>query len=98
MTMTGKTVLITGGTAVSAERRRSAWRRLVPGWVSPAAIGPGPRPIYLASSAEAEGISGRYFANRKAKESHKSAYDRETTGRLWQVSADPVGLPADPPH
>ena len=55
-------------------------------------------PIYLASSAEAEGISGQYFANRKAKKSHKSSYDSATTARLWQVSADLVGFPADPPH
>lgn len=51
-------------------------------------------PVYLASSPEAEGVSGRYFANRKAKESHKSSYDTATTARLWQVSADLVGLPA----
>ncbi len=55
-------------------------------------------PIYLASSAEAEGVSGKYFANRKAKDSHKSSYDAATTARLWQVSADLVGIPADAPH
>jgi retinol dehydrogenase-14 len=49
-------------------------------------------PIYLASSPEAEGASGRYFANRKAKKSHASSYDTVTTGRLWDVSADLVGL------
>jgi len=55
-------------------------------------------PIYLASSAEAEGVSGKYFANRKVKESHKSSYDAATTARLWQVSADLVGLPAEARH
>src|SRR5688572_25329284 len=50
-------------------------------------------PVYLASSPEAEGLTGQYFANRKAKESHKSSYDTAITGRLWQVSADLVGLP-----
>ena len=49
-------------------------------------------PVYLASSPEAEGVTGQYFANRKAKESHKSSYDTATTARLWQVSADLVGL------
>ena len=49
--------------------------------------------VYLASSPEAEGVTGRYFANRKAKKSHKSSYDTATTARLWQVSADLVGLP-----
>jgi retinol dehydrogenase-14 len=49
-------------------------------------------PIYLASSPEAEGVTGRYFANRKPKKSHASSYDAATTGRLWDVSADLVGL------
>ncbi len=50
--------------------------------------------VYLASSPEAEGVTGRYFANRKAKKSHKSSYDTATTARLWQVSAElPTCLP-----
>ncbi len=55
-------------------------------------------PVYLASSPDVEGVSGRYFANRKAKASNKSSYDTATTARLWQVSADLVGVPADGPH
>lgn len=51
-------------------------------------------PIYLASSAEAAGITGTYFANRAARESNKSSYDRATTARLWDVSAGLVGLDA----
>jgi retinol dehydrogenase 14 len=54
--------------------------------------------VYLASSPEAEGVTGRYFVNRKAKKSHKSSYDTATTARLWQVSADLVGLPVDARH
>ena len=50
-------------------------------------------PVYLASSLEAEGLTGQYFANREVKESHKSSYDPAITARLWQVSADLVGLP-----
>ncbi len=51
--------------------------------------------VFLASSLEAEGVTGRYFANRKARESHKTSYDTATTGRLWRISADLVGLPDD---
>jgi retinol dehydrogenase-14 len=51
--------------------------------------------VYLASSPEAEGVTGRYFANRKARKTHKSSYDTATTARLWQVSADLVDLPVD---
>ena len=54
-------------------------------------------PVYLASSPEVEGVTGRYFANRKAKESHGSSYDTTTTARLWRVSTDLVGLPAISP-
>jgi NAD(P)-dependent dehydrogenase (short-subunit alcohol dehydrogenase family) len=51
-------------------------------------------PVFLASSPAVEGVSGRYFANRSEKESHKSSYEDATTARLWQVSAALVGLPA----
>jgi NAD(P)-dependent dehydrogenase (short-subunit alcohol dehydrogenase family) len=54
--------------------------------------------VYLASSPEAEGVTGRYFANRKAKQSNKSSYETATTSRLWDVSADLVGLPVDARH
>jgi len=49
-------------------------------------------PIYLASSPEVEGVSGKYFANRKLKTSNKAAYDTAAATRLWQVSAELVGL------
>jgi NAD(P)-dependent dehydrogenase (short-subunit alcohol dehydrogenase family) len=48
--------------------------------------------VYLASSSAVEGVTGRYYANRKAKKSNESSYDREVTGRLWRVSADLVGV------
>jgi len=48
--------------------------------------------VYLASSSAVEGVTGRYYANRKAKKSNQSSYDREVTGRLWRVSADLVGV------
>lgn len=43
--------------------------------------------VYLASSPEAEGLSGKYFSKRRIKRTHESAYDAATTGRLWDVSA-----------
>ena len=51
--------------------------------------------VYLASSPEVEGVTGRYFAGRRAKQSNKSSYDTRTTARLWEVSADLVGLTGD---
>ena len=48
--------------------------------------------IYLASSPEVEGVSGRYFANSKPKTSSRASYDTAAARRLWEVSAGLVGL------
>jgi NAD(P)-dependent dehydrogenase (short-subunit alcohol dehydrogenase family) len=48
--------------------------------------------IYLASSPEVEGVTGCYFAGSKRKESSKRSHDEATAARLWQVSADLVGI------
>ena len=48
--------------------------------------------IYLASSAQVEGLTGQYFANSKPKNSSKSSYDDDASRHLWQVSANLVGL------
>jgi retinol dehydrogenase-14 len=50
------------------------------------------RSIYLASSPDVDGVTGQFFANRKLKIANKVAYDTALTARLWQVSADLVGL------
>ena len=50
--------------------------------------------VYLASSPEAEGVSGRYFAKLKPQKTNALSYDTATSRRLWQTSADLVGLPA----
>ena len=42
--------------------------------------------IYLASSSEVEGVSGKYFKKRKEVESMKAVYDEEIEKRLWDVS------------
>jgi retinol dehydrogenase 14 len=49
-------------------------------------------PIYLASSPDMDGVTGRFFANRKPKTANKLAYDADTTAKLWNVSADLVGM------
>lgn len=53
-------------------------------------------PIYLASSAQVERVTGQYFANGKPKTSNKVAYDTSAAARLWKVSAALVGLTAVP--
>ena len=48
--------------------------------------------VHLASSPDVEGVTGRYFANRRPKASSKASYDTQAAARLWQVSVDLVGL------
>lgn len=43
--------------------------------------------IYLATSPEVEGVSGKYFAKQKAVRSHSISYDKDLQERLWEVSA-----------
>jgi retinol dehydrogenase 14 len=50
--------------------------------------------IHLASAPELAQVTGQYFANSHATKSSKASHDRATAARLWQVSADLVGLPA----
>jgi len=53
--------------------------------------------IYLASSSDVGSVTGRFFANRKPRKTNKIAYDIDLTGRLWQVSADLVGITLEGP-
>jgi NAD(P)-dependent dehydrogenase (short-subunit alcohol dehydrogenase family) len=51
-------------------------------------------PVYLASSPEMEGVTGRYYAGRKPKTSSNASYDATAAARLWQVSAGLTGMTA----
>src|SRR5215210_2147931 len=48
--------------------------------------------IWLASSPEVEGVSGKYFSDRKEIEAKKVAYDPAARRRLWEISEDLTGL------
>jgi NAD(P)-dependent dehydrogenase (short-subunit alcohol dehydrogenase family) len=48
--------------------------------------------IYLASSPEVEGVSGRYFVRRRARTPSKAARDDAAARRLWEESERMVGL------
>jgi retinol dehydrogenase-14 len=48
--------------------------------------------VYLASSPEIEGISGKYFANSKPKESSRISYDEELQEQLWQRTEQLLGI------
>jgi len=48
--------------------------------------------IYLASSPEVEGISGKYFVKREAVDSSPLSYDEHVAKRLWDISEEITGL------
>ena len=44
--------------------------------------------FYLACAPEVDGVSGRYFANRKARQSSKASYDIAAQARWWAETLD----------
>jgi NAD(P)-dependent dehydrogenase (short-subunit alcohol dehydrogenase family) len=48
--------------------------------------------IFLASSPDVEGITGKYFIKQAAVASSPESYDLEVAKRLWDVSANLTGL------
>lgn len=48
--------------------------------------------VWLASSPEVEGFTGKYFSKRKERKSSVRSYDKELAARLWKVSAELTGL------
>ena len=49
--------------------------------------------IYLASSPEVEGSSGRYFVTKAEARSSDVSYDERLARRLWEASAELTNLP-----
>jgi NAD(P)-dependent dehydrogenase (short-subunit alcohol dehydrogenase family) len=48
--------------------------------------------IWLASSPDVQGVSGKYFADRREKRSSRESVAPEIARRLWAVSAEMTGL------
>jgi len=48
--------------------------------------------IYLATSPEVEGVTGKYFDNKTETRSSRESYDEEVACRLWGVSEELTGL------
>ncbi len=48
--------------------------------------------VYLATSPEVEGVTGKYFVDMKQKYSSRASQDTEAARRLWQISEDLTGL------
>ncbi len=48
--------------------------------------------IYLASSPEVRGISGKYYFKGEAVQTSQISYDEDIARQLWQISAEMTGL------
>jgi hypothetical protein len=51
--------------------------------------------IWLASSPDVEGVSGRYFQRRQAVHSSRASYDVASQQRLWHISEVLTGVSAE---
>ncbi|GAA4412898.1 SDR family oxidoreductase [Fodinibacter luteus] len=52
--------------------------------------------VHLASSPDVEGVTSRYFANSRPRASSRASQDAVAAARLWDVSAELVGLRTTP--
>ncbi|MEK6320084.1 MAG: SDR family oxidoreductase [Acidobacteriota bacterium] len=48
--------------------------------------------IYLASSSEVEGVTGRYFARSRQQKSSEASHNEEAARRLWELSDEVTSL------
>ncbi len=48
--------------------------------------------IFLATSPEVDGITGKYFVNKKIKKSAEKTYDTDLQNRLWKISSQLTNL------
>lgn len=51
--------------------------------------------VYVASAPELEGVTGRYFDQGRDAPSSPASYDEAVAKRLWDVSTELCGLPAE---
>jgi NAD(P)-dependent dehydrogenase (short-subunit alcohol dehydrogenase family) len=51
-------------------------------------------PVYLATAPEVEGVTGKYFQERRSLKSSFVSYDETTARRLWDASVQLTGLSA----
>jgi retinol dehydrogenase-12 len=84
-----------GAVATGLGKNNGAWARalirlLRPFFRTPS--GGAATSIYLASSPDVDGVSGKYFANCREHRPSRAARDADAARRLWNVSARMVGL------
>jgi len=48
--------------------------------------------VYLASSPDVEGVTGKFFVRERERDSDPVSYDESTAKQLWEVSEAMTGL------
>jgi len=61
-------------------------------WIAQAPLEGAQTSIYLASSPELDGVTGKYYANKQPINSDPNSYDRLAAQQLWQKSLELVGI------
>ena len=84
--MGGETVLITGGTS-GIGKATAAFKPFMRSSEQGADT-----LVWLASSPALEGVSGKYFADRKEIQAKSVSYDGAARRMLWEISEDLTGL------
>jgi NAD(P)-dependent dehydrogenase (short-subunit alcohol dehydrogenase family) len=49
-------------------------------------------PVYLASSPEVQGVTGKYYDHKREKQSSAESYDQVSAKKLWDESERMTGL------
>jgi hypothetical protein len=49
-------------------------------------------PVYLASSPQVEGVTGKYYDHMREKQSSAESYDQAVAKKLWDESEKMTGL------
>ncbi len=49
--------------------------------------------VYLASSLEVRGVTGKYFTKCRETTSNDASHDRESMRKLWEISCEMTGIP-----
>jgi retinol dehydrogenase-13 len=73
------------------------WRllALLLGWALPSPERAAERVLYVLTSPEVKGVSGRYWGDRKAIQAPAQARDPAMNRRVWEISAKLTGLDED---
>ncbi len=84
-----------GAVATGLGKNNGSWARGLIGLLRPFFRTPesgAATSIYLASSPDVEGVSGKYFSNCRDARSSDASYDRATARRLWEISVQMTGI------